>query len=247
MNSEIFNGWPGWLTQHSGPWLPLLSTGVALLALMLLWAMVRRSWRRGRAARNYDASADRFGQTPAITERQVELLRYLQQAFGDGVVLYRPRLASFLAVRRTRDRLAAQQRLLEQQVDFLVCADDGKPLFAFEVDAFKDPAAGGPDRDASEKNRMLKSAGVRLVRLKGALASLPPPEILRMRLLAAQRTPVPAAEPTASDFKASGFASSGFAASGFAHSRSADSGVMSLSALMALPDGEDPWSGVRKR
>ena len=94
---------------------------------------------------------------------------------------------------------------------------------------------------------MLKSAGVRLVRLKGALASLPPPEILRMRLLAAQRTPVPAAEPAASDFKASGFASSGFAASGFAHSRSADSGVMSLSALMALPDGEDPWSGVRKR
>ena len=245
MNSEIFNGWPGWLTQHSGPWLPLLSTGVALLALMLLWAMVRRSWRRGRAARNYDASADRFGQTPAITERQVELLRYLQQAFGDGVVLYRPRLASFLAVRRTRDRLAAQQRLLEQQVDFLVCADDGKPLFAFEVDAFKAKGDAGLARSAAEKNGMLKGAGIRLIRLKGAQPQWPPPEVLRMPLLAAQRTPPPAPEARPSGFEPSAFGPP----SDFAPSRSAaDSGVMSLTGLMGLTaSSDDPWASVRKR
>ncbi|OJV49720.1 MAG: hypothetical protein BGO36_05505 [Burkholderiales bacterium 68-10] len=95
---------------------------------------------------------------------------------------------------------------------------------------------------------MLKSAGIRLIRLRGTLDNYPPPEILRMRLLAAQRTPVPAAaEAGASDFKASGFSASGFAPSGFSHSRGADSGVMSLTGLMALPDDEDPWSAVRKR
>lgn len=248
MNAELFNGWAGWLTQHARPWLPLIGTVAALLALMLLWALVRRSWRRGRAGRGYDSSADRFGQTAPINERQVELLRYLQQAFADGVVLFRPRLTSFLAVRRTRDRLGAQQRLAEQQVDFLVCADDGKPLFAFEVDAFKDGGQSLRDQEAAEKNRMLKSAGIRLIRLRGTLDNYPPPEILRMRLQAAQRTPVPAAaEPGASDFKASGFSASGFASSGFSHSRGADSGVMSLTGLMALPDDEDPWSAVRKR
>ena len=45
MNAELFNGWAGWLTQHARPWLPLIGTAAALLALMLLWALVRRSWR----------------------------------------------------------------------------------------------------------------------------------------------------------------------------------------------------------
>mgnify|MGYP000069373880 CR=1 FL=1 len=66
---------------------------------------------------------------------------------------------------------------------------DGKPLFAFEVDAFRDPDDADIARSAAEKNRMLKSADIRLIRLKGALPNWPPAEILRMRLLAAQRTP----------------------------------------------------------
>ena len=148
-------------------------------------------------------------------------------------------------MRKSSHRLGAQQRLADAQVDFLVCADDGKPLFAFEVDAFRDPDDADIARSAAEKNRMLKSADIRLIRLKGALPNWPPAEILRMRLLAAQRTP--AAEDRPSGFSPSGFGPSSFAHTDFAHSRSADSDVMGLSRLMGMPATDDPWESVRKR
>lgn len=232
-----------WASPAGGDWRPLVSTLVALVALMLLWRVMRRSAAGGRPARDYDASTDQFAQSAPISEEQVQLLHYLQQAFPDGAVLFRPRLANFLMVRKSRHRLGAQQRLAEMQVDFLVCADDGKPLFAFEVDAFK--AQGDPTlaRSAAEKNVMLKGAGIRLIRLKGALPQWPPPEVLRMRLLAAQRTPPPAPEA-----RPSGFAPSSYGPpSDFVPSRGADSGVMSLTGLMGLAPADDPWASVRKR
>ena len=230
-----------WAGLQGGNWMPLLSTLIALVALMGLWHVLRRTADQ-RAARDYDASADWFWQTAPITEEQVQLLHYLQRAFPDGAVLFRPRLARFLMVRKSRHRLNAQQRLADGQVDFLVCADDGKPLFAFEVDAFKRRGDPGLARSAAEKNQMLKTAGIRLIRLKGALAQWPPPEVLRLRLLAAQRTPPPAAEA-----RPSGFAPSSFGHTDFVPSRSADSGVMGLSGLMGLAPADDPWAGVRKR
>ena len=148
-------------------------------------------------------------------------------------------------VRKSRHRLGAQQRLGDTHVDFLVCADDGKPLFAFEVDAFKAKGDAGLARSAAEKNGMLKGAGIRLIRLKGAQPQWPPPEVLRMRLLAAQRTPPPAPEARPSGFEPSAFGPP----SDFAPSRSApDSGVMSLTGLMGLSaSSDDPWASVRKR
>ena len=113
------------------------------------------------------------------------------------------------------------------------------------MDAFRDPDDADIARSAAEKNRMLKSADIRLIRLKGALPNWPPAEILRMRLLAAQRTP--AAEGRPSGFSPSGFGPSSFAHTDFAHSRSADSDVMGLSRLMGMPATDDPWESVRKR
>lgn len=238
-----------WLSQWSGladgRLAPLLGTVVALLALMLMWNLARRPRDPRAVAQAYDASSDRFSQTAPINEEQVQLLRYLQQAFPDGAVLFRPRLARFLTVRKSSHRLGAQQRLADAQVDFLVCADDGKPLFAFEVDAFRDQDDADIARGAAEKNRMLKSADIRLIRLKGALPNWPPAEILRMRLLAAQRTP--AADGRPSGVSPSGFGPSSFAHTDFAHSRSADSDVMGLSRLMGMPATDDPWESVRKR
>ena len=160
-------------------------------------------------------------------------------------MLFQPRLARFLMVRKSRHRLDAQQRLGDTHVDFLVCADDGKPLFAFEVDAYNAKGDAGLARSAAEKNGMLKSAGIRLIRLKGAQPQWPPPEVLRMRLLAAQRTPPPAPEARPSGFEPSAFGPP----SDFAPSRSApDSGVMSLTGLMGLSaSSDDPWASVRKR
>lgn len=255
MNTDKFE----WLVQWwpapgagTSSWAPLIATGLALIGLMLWWTRLRRSPPGAAALPDYDRSADQFAATAPMTEEQVRLLQYLQRAFPDGVVLFRPRLARFLTVRSTRLRRGAQQRLAASQVDYLVCSDDGKPLFAFEVDAGK--AEPDPDltRQSADKNAMLKSAGIRLVRLKGAAPQLPPPGVLRLRLLAAQRAPAPAAASASAAPRAqpSGFAGSGFGPpSDFVASRSAGhSGVMSLTGLMGLHgQGEDPWASVRKR
>ena len=232
-------------------WAPLISTAVALLSLMLLWSAVRRRGPHAPAVPDYDSSADQFACTAPLSEEQVQLLQYLQRAFPEGAVLFRPPLSRFLAVRSTRQRRGAQQRLAAAQVDYLVCGDDGTPRFAFDVDAGK--TAGDPAlaRQSADKNAMLKSAGIRLVRLKGAAPQLPPPEVLRMRLLAAQRAPADGSVPArpAPRAQASGFAASGFGPpSDFVPSRSAGhSGVMSLTGLMGLTSADDPWGGVRKR
>ena len=241
-NSDWLASWAG---LDGADAMPLVSTLVAVVALMLLWRVLRRGGAGGRAARDYDVSGDQFAQSAPINEEQVRLLHYLQQAFPDGAVLFQPRLARFLMVRKSRHRLGAQQWLGDTHVDFLVCADDGKPLFAFEVDAFKAKGDAGLARSAAEKNGMLKSAGIRLIRLKGAQPQWPPPEVLRMRLLAAQRTPPPAPEARPSGFEPSAFGPP----SDFAPSRSApDSGVMSLTGLMGLTaSSDDPWASVRKR
>ena len=241
-NSDWLASWAG---LDGADAMPLVSTLVAVVALMLLWRVLRRGGAGGRAARDYDVSGDQFAQSAPISEEQVQLLHYLQQAFPDGAVLFQPRLARFLMVRKSRHRLDAQQRLGDTHVDFLVCADDGKPLFAFDADALRDQEDEGQALGVTEKNRMLKSADIRLIRLKGALPNWPPAEILRMRLLAAQRTP--AAEGRPSGFSPSGFGPSSFAHTDFAHSRSADSDVMGLSRLMGMPATDDPWESVRKR
>ena len=244
--STLISQWlerlPPWA---SGQWAPLISTAAALLVLSLLWRLLRRSPADAEA--NYDVSGDRFAYTAPINEDQIELLHYLQKAFPEGAVLYRPRLARFLAVRKTQQRLLAQQRLARTQVDFLICGEDGKPLFAFEVDAFKDRDDPRHARHLADKNLMLKTAGIRLIRLKGAASSLPPPELLRLRMLSAQRTPAPDTEARPSGFGLSVFDSSRFEHPEFASSRQHGSDTMSLSRLMGSDRGDNAWSGVRKR
>ncbi|WP_324401969.1 DUF2726 domain-containing protein [Ottowia sp.] len=241
---------------------------LAVVLLLLLSALVALWWRGSYAPRTDPATSagDEFAPRAPITDEQVALLRYLQAAFPDGAVLFRPRLGHFLSVRKGRDRVEARQWLNARRVDFLLCAEDGKPLYAFEIDSLHDRDDPHAQRRMAEKNRALRSAGIRLIRFKGALATWPAPEVLRQRVLSAAR---PA--PTASGFTDSGFASSGFAAStsfensgyaatgrsstGFQTSQAdraqggAYSDVMSLTDLMRLqPANEgDPWSGIRKR
>ncbi|MFD2378246.1 hypothetical protein ACFSTJ_13175 [Ottowia pentelensis] len=112
------------------------------------------------------------------------------------------------------------------------------------------------------KNHALRTAGIRLIRFKGALSSWPLPEVLRERVLAAAR-PTPSSGFGASGYAssgfsrggdASGFAPSGFTPSGFEGSQppraaGVPSGVMSLTDLAGLAPAnqEDPWQTVRKR
>ena len=238
----------------------VVAAALGILVLALVWL----AWpRKPRAAGDPHVSASaRFAAMAPINEEQVALLRYLHQAFPEGAVLFRPLLGRFLTVRAGHDRTAARQWLDHARVDFLLCDEEGRPLYAFEVDLLRtrdDPLA---QRRLAEKNHALRTAGIRLIRFKGALASWPQPEVLRERVLAAAR-------PTPSGFGASGYAnsgftragdeSSGFAPSGFTpsgfegsqHERAASvpSGVMSLTDLarLAPANAENPWADLRKR
>jgi len=247
MNSQDFSAmWLNWLPAWWRPeWTLPAAVLLGVLLLAMLWRVLRPApTGQGRQA-HYDPAQDRFAASPPINEEQIALLHYLQKAFPEGAVLFRPSLVRFLAVRKTRQRFAAQQRLASDQVDFLICGEDGKPLFAFEIDAFKDKDDPTVARGAAEKNMMLKTAGIRLVRLKGAHTHWPRPEALRMRMLAVQRTSGPGAQP--SGFAPSEFSNSTYDPSGFAPSRSAPSTIMGMSTLMGMEPVETPWDGVRKR
>ena len=248
MNPQNFHTeWLSWLPSWWQPeWTLPAAVLLGLLLLVLLWRLLRAAPAADDRQSDYDPDRDQFASSPPINEDQIALMHYLQKAFPEGAVLFRPSLARFLAVRKTRQRIAAQQRLASDQVDFLICGDDGKPLFAFEVDAFKDKNDPSVVRSAAEKNRMLKTAGIRLVRLKGAHTHWPPPEALRMRMLAVQRTNVPSARATG--FGPSEFSNSTYDPSGFAPSRSAPSTIMGMSTLMGMEPVEGkPWDDVRKR
>lgn len=235
------------MTQH---WVALASTVVAVLVLALLWTLLRR---RPPSPEDYDISRDRFQLAMPITDEQVALLHYLQQVFPEGAVLFRPSLVRFLTVRASQSRQAAQQRLARLRVDFLICSDEGVPLFAFDVDLFRDRDDTQAQRRIELKNRVLKGAGIRLIRLKGTRANWPEPDALRGHLLAALRPQVPRSEMRPSGYEASAFGQSAFGPSGFAPSafppsRSAESGVMGLTGLMGLqPQGGNAWEDVRKR
>lgn len=238
----------------------VVAAALVLLALALTWLWWPRK-ARPTAEQHVDA-ATRFAAMAPLNEEQVALLRYLHRAFPEGAVLFRPLLRRFLTVRAGPDRGAARRWLDHARVDFLLCDEEGQPMYAFEVDLLRtrdDPLA---QRRLAEKNHALRTAGIRLIRFKGALSSWPQPEVLRERVLAAAR-------PTPSGFGTSGYASSGFArngedSSGFAPSgftptdfegsqwgrgAGTPSGVMSLTDLAGLAPAnqENPWQTVRKR
>jgi hypothetical protein len=250
MDLSIFSAllpgrWPAW--TH-GPWVLSIAGAVALLLLLWLWRALRRRARRQPAG--YDIRFDLFARTPPINSEQVGLLHYLQEAFAEEVVLYRPRLSHFLTPRKSRQHRAALLRLVEEQVDFLICDKSGKPKYAFDVDPPKATHDALLKRAQAEKNLILKTAGVRLVRLKGAYTHWPPPEVLRQRMMSERKT-APSAQGPASGFAPSEFANPKFAQSTFGDSRympPSPSSTMGLSTLMGVPQDEsNPWATTRKR
>ena len=143
------------------------------------WWWVRRQSASG-SSRN-----DRYAAEAVISPAQASLYAYLQEAFPGQLVLFAQPLSRLVSVRHAENREHADQRLRDQWVDFVVCHADGKPAFAFQVDAYRTDETDAARREAALKHRVLSTAGVRLLRLKKSVRQLPGPQEFHDKLMGA--------------------------------------------------------------
>lgn len=154
-----------------------LACAATLVVLALgVWAF-RRVKRRESSGRD-----DRYSPERILTAEQAHMLDYLQDTFPGQVVLPNMMLADMLTVRRAADRKRAEERLSEQRVDFVVCGQDGRPSFAFDIEQHHLSDAKAKAHKVRMKNRILKSAGVRFVFLKNGIHRMPSPADFRAQL-----------------------------------------------------------------
>ncbi|WP_439113003.1 DUF2726 domain-containing protein [Hydrogenophaga sp.] len=158
----------------------MLPLWIAFTVALALVALGVWSWRWN--ARRSSGRDDRYTPEPILTAEQVQMLDYLQDTFPGQVVLPNVGLKAMLSVRRAKDRQRAEERLRKQQVDFVVCGEDGRPAFAFDVEQYHLSNAKAKAHQVKMKNRILKTAGVRFVFLKNGLHRMPAPAEFRKQL-----------------------------------------------------------------
>jgi len=156
---------PLWIAVITG--LVLLATGVA-------------AWLYTRSPAL--SLNDRYAAEPLLVREQVAMLNYLIKTFPGQVVVPQVLLRNILSVRRAASPQLAKERLGDQKVDFVVCSEDGRPLFAFDMAQHHLSDAAAKAHQAKVKNRMLKTAGVRLVHLESSINRMPTPDDFREQL-----------------------------------------------------------------
>lgn len=156
---------PIWIAVATG--LMLLTTGVAA------WWCARKPV----ASLN-----DRYTAEPLIVREQVAVFDYLIKAFPGQVVMPNVLLCSMLSARRAANHQRAKERLGDQKVDFVVCGEDGKPLFAFDLERYHLNDTTAKAHQASTKKRILRTAGVQLVHMESSTQCMPTPDALREQL-----------------------------------------------------------------
>ncbi|WP_066268920.1 DUF2726 domain-containing protein [Hydrogenophaga palleronii] len=203
---------------------------VLVLMALTLWA-VKRSARNASSGRD-----DRYTPERILTPEQAHMLDYLQDTFPGQVVLPNITLTGMLSVRRAVNRTRAQQRLNEQKVDFIVCGEDGRPSFAFDIEQHHLSDAKAKAHKVKMKNRILKSAGVRFVFLKNGIHRMPSPADFRAQLnLAELPKPPPKVDKRDSAMQQLESQFSGFDQQHSSNNGFRESEVMGMSGLMDLP------------
>ncbi len=153
-----------------------IAAGVIVVMGLGAWALSRRKTRRSSGL------DDRYTPERVLTPEQVHMLDYLQDTFPGQVVLPNVALKHILSVRRAKDRKRAEQRLEPHKVDFVVCGEDGRPSFAFDIEQYHLSNAKAKAHQVKVKNRILRTAGVRFVFLKNGLHRMPSPADFRAQL-----------------------------------------------------------------
>ena len=170
---------------------------IAIVIGLLLLAAGVFAWRYTRTQAS--GRNDRYTPEKLIEPEQAKMIDYLRDAFPGQVVIPNVPLKAMLSIRRAADRKRAEQRLERHKVDYLVCAADGRPAFAFDVEQYHLSDAKAKAFQAKIKNRILKSAGVRLVYIKDGLRRMPSPNDFRQQLNLAALPQPPELKRRASD------------------------------------------------
>jgi Protein of unknown function (DUF2726) len=217
----------------------VIGAGIALVVLALcVWLYMRfmRSQDDGRD--------DRFSPERILSAEQVAMLDYLQDTFPGQVVLPNVTLAHMLSVRRANNKDAARNRLKEHKVDFVVCAPDGRPTFAFDIEQYHLSNAEAKAQRVKIKNRILKTAGVRFVFLKNGIHRMPSPSEFRAQLnlveLPKPRAAAPAPQPERETAVRELESQMSTLDEKYGNSSYRDSEVLGLSGLMDLEDELSP-------
>lgn len=203
-------------------------------------------WRRRQTPTS--GRDDRYTPERLLTPEQVQMLDYLHDTFPGQVVLPNLRLQDMLSVRKTTNRKRAEERLQQFRVDFAVFGEDGRPMFAFDIEQFHLSNAKARAHQVKLKNRILKTAGVRFLFLKNGIHRMPSPADFRAQLnLAALPQPKPKDEAQTESMRQQLESKlSQFDPLYTTQSDYRDSEVMGMSSLMSLED-EDSDRLARQR
>jgi hypothetical protein len=221
----------------------MVSTSVEVLLGTLAILLVLLAWKF--LARKPKPRHHRYQPSVALTPLQFHTLQYLQAAFPDSAVLMQRPLHSLVSPRQVSGReeaQQAQQALNGLKVDFAVCDESGRPSYAFDLEAPGTAVrfAQGPEQ-AAEKNRILKSAGLRLIQLKGTPSQWPAPAEFRLKLALAALQPVSQANEPEKYETTAGPPTQSQA------SQFSQSSIMGMSVLMTLEgdEAETAWRAAR--
>jgi hypothetical protein len=214
----------------------MVVTGSVIAAVVLALCV----WLYLRFMRSQDDGRDdRFSPERILSAEQVAMLDYLQDTFPGQVVLPNVSLGNMLSVRRASNKAAAKQRLREHRVDFVVCAPDGRPTFAFDIEQYHLSNAEAKAQRTKVKNRILKTAGVRFLFLKNGIHRMPSPAEFRAQLnLVELPKPksAPAPQPDREAVKKELESQMSTLDDQYGNSAYRDSEVLGLSGLMSLED-----------
>lgn len=151
---------------------------IALLAALAWWMLPRQ-----RTAANARAQGrPRYRAQPLIASELMPMLSYLHTVFPGQTVLTRVPLTQLLAPATQPAPASAQAALQGHAVDYVVCDHQGLPQFAFDVERYHLSKVEEHDAELKQKNRMLHSAGIRLVFLRQQVDRMPRPADMRRQL-----------------------------------------------------------------
>jgi very-short-patch-repair endonuclease len=135
----------------------------AVLALALAVAEGLARTHRGRAVQ-WPVYA-----RPVLSEAERAFYAQLRVAIPQFAVLCQVQISRFVEVKGISGRLAVRNRYDRLSADFVVCAEDFRPLLVVELDDSSHDRPVQRTRDA-KKNAVLTAAGVPVVRFRGTVS-----------------------------------------------------------------------------